>query len=68
MRRRVRGAQMPETSLTAGLGPNPDQQPDEGPRGEQLDRQRDSLRAFQHGVDQGARDGRQVDDEGDRQP
>lgn len=68
MRRRVRGAQMPETSLTAGLGPNPDQQPEEGPRGEQLDRQRDSLRAFQHGVDQGARDGRQVDDEGDHQP
>ncbi len=68
MRRRVRGAQMPETSLTAGLGPNPDQEPDDGPRGEQLDRQRDSLRAFQHGVDQGARDGRQVDDEGDQQP
>ncbi|MEZ5411775.1 MAG: HAMP domain-containing protein [Acidimicrobiales bacterium] len=69
MRRRVRGAQMPETSLTAGLGPNPDQTSEAaGPRGEQLDRQRDSLRAFQHGVDQGARDGRQVDDEGDHQP
>jgi len=66
MRRRVRGAQMPETSLTAGLGPNPDQPADDGPRVEQLDRQRDSLRAFQHGVDQGARDGRQVDDEGDQ--
>lgn len=66
MRRRVRGAQMPETSLAAGLGPSPDE-PDDGPRGEQLDRQRDSLRAFQHGVDQGARDGRRVDDEGDQQ-
>ena len=61
MRRRIRGAQMPETDLTAGLGPS-EEGPADGPRSEQLDRQRDSLRAFQQAVEQGTRDGRTVEE------
>jgi signal transduction histidine kinase len=64
MRRRVRGAQMPETRLS-GLGP-PDEGLSEGDRGEHLEQHRNSLRDFQRAVQQGTQDGRATAGEDDR--
>jgi hypothetical protein len=61
MRRRVRGAQMPETHLEGlGDGGGAEQRP---VTGEQVERDRNSLSSFQTAVEKGERDGRAAKEE-----